>query len=550
MEYRRIFAGTIAALLVFAPVFSQGTESEPKDIDEDEFYSEDFNKNVDFSQFYDEEEEETGTELPEGSKDAEELIPLNDLIQGLSDGTYGRGDGSVFVDGELGVGYPGFFKSDFTITKNTGKSPFVVAFSHDSADGYGRKFAASEGYYDSSTKLDATFATSVERFDFNLAGNYAMNKMGLQNRAESFFEGTNQLFRGNGGIVINLPRGFLIAGDAFAEWYKRYLGLIKGAVDYYPYELGNSELYLSPKAYAGWHDKGFTLDLGMKYDFELLIQETGNSIINRRKFFLDFGWKNDNLDILLDSGIVLAEDITSLPVMPFGVFSLTGVFPIGSTSRPLKFDVKGGLDSYRQSYSELEMNSRFAMASGLSPEVGDFYAEASIEVPIVNMFTLSAGGLFRKTAFGMGVYEADYANLSASGSGLYPIIAFDRMLVDSQAAFKFNWNWLTITADWYAHWFHIPYADYWQTAGLSIEMVHPKKTYGGSISAREGLFRTNSDYFPVVDASFFYRIIPSLSIALELEDSIKLFMGKERTFGQSAYCTRAGSVSALLKFAF
>ncbi len=561
MAYKKIAFCLMAALIAHTGLFAQTGSADSSDFDENEFYTDDFNTDIDYSIYYDDEEEEDPSEkLPDGAKDEEELIPLNDLIEGLSNGTYGRGGtGSVFVDGALGVGYPDFFKGDFNITKNTDTKPFFINFSHDSTDGYGRNFPASEGYTDSNTVLSGSFETSVERFDFRVQGDYNAVKYGLQNRALSFSAFSSEIYSGKAGITINLPKGFLLSGDVGGEWYTRYMNVISGATDYTASELSNNEFYIAPVVYAGWHDMGFLLNLGMEYDFEVITATENKKTLNRRRFFLDFGWGNSYLNILFNGGIIRAEDITALPVMPFAVLDINGEFPIGSTSRLLKANLKGGLDSYRKRFSEIEHESLFALAVSVPDETVDFFAQASIEVPIVNMFTLSAGAEFRKTAFGMGSAEADYSALSTSGSGVYSVNTFDRMLLDSEAAFLFNWQWLTVKADWKGHWMRIPNSDYWHDVGLAIEMVYPGKLFGGTISAREGLFKSTTnpwlvldtaDFWPVLSASFFYKVHSNLSIAVEIDDAMKLFSGKERIFGQTVFCKRAGTVSGLLRFSF
>ena len=58
-----------------------------------------------------------------------------------------------------------------------------------------------------------------------------------------------------------------------------------------------------------------------------------------------------------------------------------------------------------------------------------------------------------------------------------------------------------------------------------------------------------SDYVPEIDLSFFYRLTPSVRLAISADDVVKLVSGTQRVYAGN-YISRSGSATVLVKFFF
>ena len=462
-------------------------------------------------------------------------------------------DKSLFVRGYLGGGYPRLFSGDFSLDKSSGNNPFKIQFSHFSASGYGEK-SVSEGYFDGKTLLYGEKTFSSENLKAEIFADYETLNTGFQQKSPVFFDTTSQGLSTGGNILWKLPYGFSISGNAFGEWYSRYGGIKDSSAALHSSIDDDAEtLILSPEIIFSWAYSGFYADITSSYTYETFIgsanladSASGGSFIHRGDFALDLGWKNKNLDFKGNVGAVVGNKIgEARALVPFDL-SFKGNWELGSDGRNLLVEVKGGLDSYLSGYSELEKNYLFVSQNYLPGESSDWFAELYAGLPIVSDFNLDLSASFAKTAFGNGVWEADYS--APDPSGLYELKQYERTAFDSDIELSYRYKLAVFSAGWISHWIHVPSTESPFLVKLRIDLQAENGKWGGSLEGRECI--SSGDYVPFLDASAFYRFRENLSIELDIEDAVKIFSGANRNYASSIYAQRGGSASLKFKFSF
>lgn len=460
---------------------------------------------------------------------------------------------SIYVEGLAGGGYPGFIAGNFKIYRETGLSPFVVEFGHESANGYsGRNLTSA--YSDRNTFISADKVFKTENLKIDINGRFEATDNGLQNKFENISNVTKENLGAGFGLEKEIPHGMELGFSALGDWYKRY-STITGtpAVKIEDYAKNVGLVYLDPEIYFLWQGNGFSLKTtaayGLEYDTKNSFEESRAS--NRGDFSFDFGWKNEILNVFSSVGVVVGNHIgDNSVVVPFEAGVDFG-FASGISSRKIKISAKGGLDSFRSKISDSEKNYLFAVAQILPEETSDWFGTAQMVLPIKDRFTLTVQSEFRKSALGNGVFMPDYKTEKELNElfGQYVFVQDELTQFNTDFDFSVRLGNVNLSADWKSYWADVPAAEssHFVSANISFQDEKAKFGFDGKIG-----MSLDSDYdgTPEIDFEAFFRLTSAVRLAVSADDVVKLITSGERKYAGSEYISRSGTASVLVKFFF
>ncbi len=460
---------------------------------------------------------------------------------------------SIYVEGLAGGGFPGFIAGNFKIYRETGMNPFVVEFGHESANGYsGRNLTSAYSDRNTFISADKVFKTENLKIDINARFEAADN--GLQNKFENISNVTKENLGAGFGLEKKFPHGMELGFSTLGDWYKRYstiTGTLSDNIEDYAKNVGL--LYLDPELYFLWQGKGFSLKTtaayGLEYDTKNSFEGSGSS--SRGDFSLDFGWKNDVVNIFSSAGVVVGNHIgDNSVVVPFEAGVDFG-FSSGISSRKIKIGVKGGLDSFRSKVSVSEKNYLFAAVQVLSEETSSWFGEAQMVLPIKDRFTLTAWSEFRKSALGNGVFMPDYKTKKELNElfGQYVFIQDELTQFNTDFDFAVRLGKVNLSAAWKSYWADVPSAESNHFVSANISFQDDKSRFG--FDGKFGMsLDPDYDNVPEIDLEAFFRLTSAVRLAVSADDVVKLIANGERKYAGSEYISRSGTASVLVKFFF
>lgn len=471
----------------------------------------------------------------------------------------------IYAEGELGAGYPFYFKGDFSIYRASGNSPFEIDFNHESAEGFaGEK--SKEGYFARNTSVRGKKSFFGEYGKHSLEAEYKMSDDGLQLNSDAYSDMVKHTIWGKAGSDWETDRGLLISYGADAAWFNRYGEVMKDSSTSGDYLDSTKILDLNPYIGAGWKGYGFKAMFTTFYEFQANLDKSDNlykaedsssaESSHRAKFDLDLSWQNDFLELGAEGALIVGSEIGSKDVVP--AFTLKTDFKTESFTddRFITIALRGGLDSYQSKIRELENKYKFAALPAIPTETTDWFAKIDLTVPVLTSFEAKGGLEFRKTAFGNGVWTANYSRsslisiLNGSGtSGIYAIRPEERTEFDTYLGFYADFSSLKAGAEWKSFWNDVPALEDAQKIKLSLEYqtLDAKWNLGTSTAIA---FGKNADSCPDISGWAGVRLAPALSLAFEVNDVIKLFSGKSRDYAHSDYISTSGNAVLLVKFQF
>jgi hypothetical protein len=452
---------------------------------------------------------------------------------------------TLYAEGLVGGGYPGFFTGLFSIYRSEGKEPFRISFSHNSMNGYARN-SFSEGFFDNTTSVSGEKSFTINGAALKLGGVYDTTADGLQNTETDVYDVTRQSADGYAGMVWTLPHSFLLRADAAGGWYNRFAG-ITGTPDILPYVKSVTVFSAAPSMSFGWSGYGITTGFSTAYTAE---SDTGGSLsgsaLHRGRFGVDFGYKNDFFHVQTDAAAVVGTKIGRNPVIvPFHIGSGIACVTLLSP-RKLLLSAEGGLDSTAIAYRDLEKKYSFTGLARIPGETSDWYGKASVSVPFRDNFAFSTDAEFRTTALGNGVWEPVYD--AAPQNGLYTYRQTGRSLFSSDMAVSFQHGIFSLTGSWLSQWLYVPVLETPNALSLKISLQDSNSFWGFDADYRQPL-GAGYDTIPYIIFSGFYRLTPSVRLAVTADDIIKLISGNTRTYA-GRYIAKSGSAGLMLKFFF
>lgn len=482
---------------------------------------------------------------------------------------------SIYLEGLLGGGYPGYFTGDFSIYKNSGTSPFLLRFKNESLYGYGQK-SASDGFFDSNTILHGEKKITLNNFAFKADADYDFANYGLQSKSDAFYDLNMQTISTNDYAIWNLPRGFSLKFNFDGELYSRYGGIKNSSLaeNLLSQETKVAVLSLIPSFNATWSNDFLSFDFLAKYNLESFLSQTEFSLsnsassssaiassessatttlINRGEFNLKSSYIYDNeessnhFNLTVLGGIVVGNQIGSvLPVIPRGILSVSYERKIGESLKPFSVNASGGLDSYLEKFSDLEKQFKFTTQKFLPSETSICFVDINSSIPILNSFTFDFDAKLKKPLWSNGFWETSYSQ--SSESALYSLSQFDDFCLSSEFAFSYAFDIFVLEMNYKSNWIHVPSNEYPHLVNLSFSYDSKDSLWGFEFEAGEG-FGTN-DYVPIINGGAYYRLKNSIRLAFELNDAVKLFSGKNRVYSSSNYEQSSGNVTLLVKFFF
>ncbi len=481
---------------------------------------------------------------------------------------------SIYLEGLLGGGYPGYFTGDFSIYKNSGTSPFLLRFKHESLYGYGKK-SASDGFFDTNTNLHGEKKFVLNNFDFKADADYDFFSYGLQSKSDAFYDLNMQTISTNDYALWNLPNGFSLKFNFDGELYSRYGGtknsnLVENLLSQ---ETKVSVLNLLPSFNATWSNDFLSFDFLAKYNLETFASKTdfssasssssnssssssanqSTSLIHRGEFNFSSSYIYDNsetsnhFNLTALGGIVVGNQIGSvLPVIPRSILNISYEKKIGKSLRTFSVNASGGLDSYLEKFSDLEKQFKFTTQKFLPSETSIYFVDINSSIPILDSFTFDFDAKLKKPLWSNGFWETSYSQ--SLESGLYSLSQFDDYCLSSDFAFSYAFNIFVLKMNYKSNWIHVPSNEYPHLLNLSFSYDSENSLWGFEFEAGEG-FGLN-DYVPIINCGAYYRLKNSIRLAFELNDAVKLFSGKNRIYSSSSYEQSSGNLTFLVKFFF
>lgn len=467
---------------------------------------------------------------------------------------------SVYAEGKAGGGFPLLFFGDFVAYRLSGNDPFTIRFSHESADGYcGRNFISGYNDRDTVVAVDRTFTNNG--FEINAGGKFHSIGNGFQDLVENISNYNQNLLNGYANISYDFKSGFYCGTLLNLDCYTRYIDFTSNnktastAADWVARE---SVISFSPLINTGWKGRGFDIFLSGQYwldwDTEGSLSNDKNPFginngreNNRGQFKLGLSWENDLVRFYGNSAIVFGTKLNGHNIIAPFRMGLEGRFPVYYANRKVAFHLEGGLDSYRNSLSELEKRYKFTGFSYIPEESSDWFGVFDFSLPIGSTFVISAGAEYRQTAFNNGIYNPVYEDKYYC-NGLYGYKNGERKSLVSNVDFTFYINQIiSISAGWKAKWMDLQALENHHVifAGIHVQSIEAK--WGASV---KGAVAVDAfDKTPFVDLEVFTRITNSLQIVMNCEDLVKLCGNEVRLYG-GHYIERSGTASMSLKFFF
>ena len=506
------------------------------------------------------------SEIVPPAKDASPLPKL----PGVQTGTYEDepiadfsvlSEKTLYAQGLIGAGIPGYFTGDFSIYKTSGSEPFSLKFSHESLEGYGKHDAA-EGYFDSNTRLEGKKTFAWKNAELKLSALYDSLKYGLQDKSKSFYDLTGRTASFGTEVKWKLPNDFYAGTSLGAEWYSRNAGIPKSSSKDWTFsqEQETDVTFFNPSVFAGWKNDSVDINLMLTYENEVLwggdkLSSAGLSYnsdadvfsVNKFDAELSFAWTYSFFKLGISGGVVAGNNIGDNSTLPQFKLSTEFNFEAGEEKLPVSIKVSGGVDSHLEKLSDFEKNFLFTSQVFLPWETTDLFAKAELSIPIGSRIVLDADTTFRKTVFDNGVWEADY--LAPAVTSLYGAEQIERSVLCSNAKLSFAWKIFTVNISWKNNLLHVASNEYSNYLGGALSFQSSDASWGFNAGVYEAV-GDDVDLCPVLNAEIFYRLKDSIRLACEMEDAIKLISRSDRDYGESLYIKKSGSAKILVRFFF
>lgn len=463
----------------------------------------------------------------------------------------------IYAEGELGAGYPFYFKGDFSIYRASGDSPFEIDFNHESAEGFAGK-KANEGYFSRNTSVRGEKSLFGSLGKHHGSAEYKMSDDGLQLKSDSYSDMVKHTISGEIASSWELGNGILIDYGADAAWFNRYGEVLSASDPEDNYEKITKIVDVNPFIGFGWHGNGFKAMLTSFYGFQGNLEKSGNLLeienssnkdaSHRGQFKLALSWENDKLALGADGSLIIGTATGKKDILPAFTAKLDFKTEAFTEDRYFQLSARGGLDSYQEKIRNLENLYRYAICAAIPSETTDYFASVNLKVPLLSACELTGGFEFKKTAFENYLWQALYTEKLAS-SGLYVVAPSGRTEYNSNLGFSLDFSPVKAGLEWKAYWKDVPVIEDEHKIKASISYQDSQAKLDAGASAAFA-FGDEADLCPDISLWAGIRLAPALSLALELNDVIKLFGNSSRDFAHSEFITTSGNAVLLAKFQF
>lgn len=455
---------------------------------------------------------------------------------------------NIYAEGIAGAGYPGFFTGNFSIYRQSGNSPFLIKFFHESVDGYAGKPLTS-GYFDRSTGIQASKKIVSQKHVFDISGKYESTSNGLQNKFENISDVSKNLVDFNLKWDWKISNNFFLSIDGKGNWYRRFATVT--GTPFVPIEDSFEDvsvLDVFPKLELGWNHLGFWTNIGAGWTCSHDITDSfiGKQTVQRGNFFVDLGWHNSFSKIYANASAVIGNEIGSNDVIVPWKLGADFNFISKLSSRKMKISFAGGIESELPKVFELENNFVFSALHVLPAESTSWFGKLSLSIPVKDVISFGFDGKFSKTAYGNDKWQADYDGKVLFGQYLYQ--HEEMMNVNTNVYFSIKAGPATFSAQWNSYWGDVPSAKKSQfvSTGISISDRNSKFIFDGKVGFAPD---PDDDNCPEIDLSASFKITQVVRLAVSANDIVKLVSGETRTY-EGQYIQRSGYCGLLVKFFF
>lgn len=480
--------------------------------------------------------------------DSGELVPVLPSISAGDEGDLiSAGNQSdqkdIYAQGQIGGGYPASFSGDFEISRLYGADPFMISFNHDSAAGFASHNLA-DGYKESQTSITLEKDFIRKDLKFGVSALYEDRGNGLQSKVEGISAYNQDSIGLGANLLWSLPKDFYLGFDLDSLFYFRFSDLTKpsaGAAEVPKWIRNTSRVTADPQFKISWNHNGFDISFDALYNLE-----AWNKVSNRGQVDLNFSWKNDKVKLFADAGVVFGNTIGDNIVIPPFELGLETWLPVYFSDRKLNLSLSGGLESKRQSVSELEKCFKFSGMEQLSSESSNWFGKVNLLVPLKSSFTGNVSAGYSRTAFGNGQWTPDYSAESLT-CGLYGFSPKKRNELFTDFAFTWKYKIFAATAKYHASWLDIPVLENKHTVSVNFALQSQKGLWGASLDTAYLL--DAADNKPVINLEGFVQVSEAVRIVLSANDLLKLLGAEERMYA-GQYVGNSGNAMLLVKFLF
>ena len=478
--------------------------------------------------------------ISEGSGDIVPVLPdvESPNSSDLNNKKNKKSENSIFAEGQIGGGYPILFKGDFSVFRLSGLSPFKLSFGHDSSIGY-VNHAITDGFSDRSTNLNIEKSFQLNQFKWGFAGDYNSLSNGLQSQIEGITNLNQDNYSGNAFFEYDLTKGFLVGLNAGMSFYNRYGDVASG---YFPTALILSG---SPELFFKWQGYGFEVGLDGNYYFENDLSKVAYlKTLHRGLFGTTFAWSNDYLKIYGDvHGLVGNQLNNNSMLAPFTV-GIDSSFPVYFSNRKFSISVKGGLESYMQSASDLERTYKFSVLNIAPSETSNWFASVDFGIPLKESFTGNISVDYKKTAFGNGYLQPLYSTLT---TGLYQYTMMELQQLNTDVSLTYHYKIFSISGGWKSYWLDVPELEDAYKIYLALNFQSQDSKWGCGLNGSLALGA--ADYNPIINFEGFIRLTSAVRAVVSVEDIVKLIKAEPRIYA-GKFISRGGTATLMLKFFF
>ena len=464
----------------------------------------------------------------------------------------------IYAEGELGAGYPFYFKGDFSIYRASGASPFEVNFNHESSEGFSHE-KSNEGYFSRETSVKGKKSLYGETGKHRAQAEYTMSDDGLQLKSDAYSDMVKHTIRADAGSDWELDNGILISYGAEGAWFNRYGEIMKDSAKNGNFLDSTKILDMNPYLGFGWQGEEFRAKLTGFYTLQanlggkdnLLEAEDSSSSerTHRGEFTLDLSWEHDFITLGADGSVIIGNAIGDNAALPAFTGRIDLKFDSLFDNRFITIEGRGGLASYQEKLRDLENKYKFSVCPALPSETSDWFGKLNLVFPILTSFEAKTGFEFKKTAFDNGVWEALYTDDGVNQAGVYSVTTKKRTEFNTNLGLFADFSPFKAGVEWKSFWKDVPSLEDGQKIRLSFEYQSLDAKWNAGVSGTEALGE-NADKCPDISGFMGVRLAPALSLAFEVNDVIKLCHGTKRDYAHSAFITTSGNAVLLVKFQF
>ncbi len=450
----------------------------------------------------------------------------------------GQSEKSIFAEGQIGGGYPILFKGDFSVFRLSGLSPFKLSFGHDSSMSY-VNHAVTDGFNDRSTNLNIEKSFQYNQFKWGFEGDYSSLSNGLQSQIEGITNLNQDNYSGSAFFEYDLTKGFLIGLNAGLNFYNRYGDVASG---YFPTAFILSG---SPELFFKWKGYGFEIGIDGNYSFENDLSKVAYlQALHRGLFGTSFSWSNDVLSIYGDVHGLVGNQLNNNSMLAPFTIGIDSSFPVYFSNRQVSISVKGGLDSFMQSASDLERSYKFSLLNISPSETSDWFGAVELGIPLKESFTGNLSIEYRKTAFGNGYIQPLY---SAITTGLYEYEMKELQQLNTNVSLTYHYKIFSISGGWKSYWLDVPALEDSYKIYLDVNFQSQDSKWGCDLNGSLALGST--DYNPIINLEAFVRLTSAVRAVVSIEDIVKLIKAEPRYYA-GKFISRGGTATLMLKFFF